>query len=429
MLPFVIEGASVILPGRVARVAVRVEDGLISAIDGPRDGARVIDGRGHVLAPAMVDIHGDAFERQLMPRPGVMIPTEAALLETDRQLAANGIATAYHALTLSWEPGLRSVAIGQEVVAALAALAPRLTVENRVQLRWETFCFEALPLIDAALAGPLLPALAFNDHMTMAVLHPSVALQDRPFDHDPAFPVVDMHSPGFAAKMEPRARRSGMAVSDFTGLMREVWMRRAEVPAAIAEAAALARAAGAPMLSHDDSRAETRSFYRRHGARISEFPMNRTTAEAARAAGDRIVFGAPNAARGGSHLGSPGAGYMVAAGLCDILASDYYYPAMLAAMARLEADGVGRIDQLWPLVAANPADALGLPDRGEIAIGKRADLTLLEWPEGQSPAVRHMFVEGRAAYGAIAAGQDRETGGLCARGADAPSRRAAASAG
>ncbi len=63
-----------------------------------------------MLAPAMVDIHGDAFERQLMPRPGVMIPTDAALLETDRQLAANGIATAYHALTLSWEPGLRSVA-------------------------------------------------------------------------------------------------------------------------------------------------------------------------------------------------------------------------------------------------------------------------------------------------------------------------------
>jgi alpha-D-ribose 1-methylphosphonate 5-triphosphate diphosphatase len=400
----VIEGASVILPDEVARVSVRIENGVIAALDGARDGARVIDGRGMILAPAMVDIHGDTFERQLMPRPGVMISTEAALLETDRQLAANGIATAYHALTLSWEPGLRSVAIGREVVETLATLGPRLTVENRVQLRWETFCFEAMPLIAEALAGPLLPALAFNDHTTMGVLHPSVALQDRPFDHDPSFLVVDMDSPGFAAKMESRAKRSGMPVADFIALMRETWQRRPEVPAAIAEAGRKAQAAGAPMLSHDDSQPETRDFYRGHGARISEFPMNMVVTRAAREAGDWIVFGAPNAARGGSHLGSPGAADMVAEGLCDILASDYYYPAMLAAVARLQADGVGSLPDLWKLVAANPAAALGLRDRGEITVGRRADLVLLDWPEGHAPVVRQCLVTGRAAYGAIALG-------------------------
>ena len=107
--PFVIEGADVVLPDRVARVSVRVEAGQITDIDGARHGARVINGAGLTLAPALIDIHGDAFERQLMPRQGVFFPTESALLETDRQLASNGIATAYHALTLSWEPGLRSV--------------------------------------------------------------------------------------------------------------------------------------------------------------------------------------------------------------------------------------------------------------------------------------------------------------------------------
>ena len=404
MEAIVIEGASVVLPDEVAKVSVRVESGAIAALDGPRDGARVIDGRGMVLAPAMVDIHGDAFERQLMPRPGVMIPTEAGLLETDRQLAANGIATAYHALTLSWEPGLRSVAIGREVVQMLTALAPRLTVESRVQLRWETFCFEALPLIDDALAGPLLPALAFNDHTTMGLLHPSVAIQHRPFDHDPALPVVDMDSPGFAAKMDSRAKRSGMPVSDFIALMRQTWQRRPEVLAAIAQAGSKARAAGAPMLSHDDSQPETRDFYRGHGATISEFPMNREVSLAARAAGDWIVFGAPNAARGGSHLGSPGAADMVAQGLCDILASDYYYPAMLAAVARLQADGIGQLPDLWKLVSTNPATALGLKDRGTIEVGRRADLVMLEWPEGHTPVVRQCIVQGRIAYGAIAMG-------------------------
>ena len=401
--PFIIESGSVVLRDRVAQGSVRFEGGMISALDGARDGTWVIDGGCMVLALALVDIHGDAFEHQLMPLPGVMIPIKAALLEIDRRLAANGIATACHTLMLRWGPGLRSVAIGQAAVATLAALAPRLTDKNHVQLRWETFCFEALPLIEAALAGSLLPVLAYNYDTTMWVLHPSVALQDRPFDHAPDFPVVDKDSPAFAAKMDGRAKRSGMDAADFIALMRQMWERQPEVSAVIAEADRRAAAAGAPMFSHDDSQPETRDFYRGHGARISEFPMNMAMSRSAREAGDWIVCGAPNMARGGSHLGPSGAADMVAAGLCDILASDYY-PAILTAVARLEADGIGQLPELWKLVLTDPAAALGLADRGEIAVGHRADLVLLDWPEGRTPAVRRCSVRGRGARGAIAAG-------------------------
>ena len=105
----------------------------------------------------------------------------------------------------------------------------------------------------------------------------------------------------------------------------------------------------------------------------------------AREAGDWIGLGAPNAMRSGSHLGSPGAAEMIARGLCDILASDYFYPAMLGAVARLRADEVGDLPALWRLVSANPAAAMGLTDRGLIAPGLRADLILLDWPEGAPP--------------------------------------------
>lgn len=400
----VIEGARVIFTDRVATASVRFEDGVITAIDGARDGATLVDGRGYLLAPALIDVHGDAFERQVMPRTGVGLPIAPALLETDRQLAANGIATTYHALTLSWEPGLRSVANGRAIVEGLRDLAPRLTVENRVQLRWETFCFEAIELIEAALAGPLAPSVAFNDHTSMALLDPSVPMQDRPFDQDPNFPVVDIDSPAFEAKMEERAKRSHMTKQDFVRLIRNIWDRRPDVPAAIAKVASAGRARGVPMFSHDDSRTETRDYYRGLGARVSEFPMNLTVARAAREAGDILVFGAPNAARGGSHLGSPGAADMIRAGLCDVLASDYYYPAMLLAMARLKADDVAPLEQLWPLVSGNAARASGLDDRGVIAEGKRADLVLVDWPEAGAPAIRRTFVAGREAYRAIPAG-------------------------
>ena len=396
-----IEGARVILDDRVETTSVRIEAGRITGIDVARDGASVIPARGRTLAPAFVDIHGDAFERQLMPRPGVMVPMDTALLETDRQLASNGIATAFHALTLSWEPGLRSVDTGWQVVRALEVLRPRLTAENRLQLRWETFCHEAEPLIAHVLAGPDRPALAFNDHTTSMLLHPDVPVQDRPFDQVPDYPVTPFDAPRFVKKMADHARRAQVSPEDYVTLLADVWSRRPEVPAHIARMAALARAHRAPMLSHDDSQAETRAYYRQLGATVAEFPMHDRVFLAARDAGDPIVLGAPNAMRGGSHLGSPGAADMIARGLCDILASDYYYPAMLGAMVRLHADRIAPLASLWKLVTLSPARAMGLADRGRIAPGQRADLVLLDWPEGQAPTPLRTWVAGRAGYSAL----------------------------
>ena len=396
-----IEGARVILDDRIEVASVRIEGGRITGIDVARDGAAVIPARGRILAPAFVDMHGDAFERQVMPRPGVMVPVETALLETDRQLAANGIATAYHALTLSWEPGLRSVDTGWRILRALERLRPRLTAENRLQLRWETFCHEAEPLITHALAGADHPALAFNDHTSSMLLHPDVAVQDRPFDQVDPYPVTPFDAPRFRKKMADQALRAHILPEDYVALLNRVWARRAEVPDHIARMAALARAHKAPMLSHDDSQAETRRYYRGLGATVAEFPMHERVFLAAREAGDAIVLGAPNAMRGGSHLGSPGAAQMIARGLCDILASDYYYPAMLGAMVRLHADRVAPLPVLWALVSLNPARAMGLADRGRIAAGLRADLLLLDWPEGQAPAPLRTWVSGRPGYSAL----------------------------
>ncbi len=396
-----IEGARVIVEDRVETASVRIEAGRITGIDVARDGAVVVPARGHLLAPAFVDIHGDAFERQVMPRPGVMVPVDTALLETDRQLAANGIATAYHALTLSWEPGLRSVETGWQITRALERLRPRLTVENRLQLRWETFCTEAEPLIAHVLAGPDRPALAFNDHTTSMLLDYDVPVQDRPFDQVTPYPVTAFNDPRFLKKMADQARRAQITPEAYTATIQAVWQRRGEVPAHIARMAALAQAHKAPMLSHDDSQAETRSYYRGLGATVAEFPMHDRVFLAAREAGDAIVLGAPNAMRGGSHLGSPGASQMIARGLCDILASDYYYPAMLGAVARLHADLVASLPALWKLVSLNPARAMGLTDRGRIATGQRADLLLLDWPEGHAPAPLRTWVAGRSGYSAL----------------------------
>jgi len=106
--------------------------------------------------------------------------------------------------------------------------------------------------------------------------------------------------------------------------------------------------------------------------------MAEEVGEAARAAGDWVVMGSPNVVRGRSHLGWASAARLAEAGICNVLSSDYFYPAMLRAALTLGQRGVLDMAQAWALVSANPAQAAGLSDRGTISPGKRADLVLVD---------------------------------------------------
>ncbi|MAY44565.1 MAG: phosphonate metabolism protein PhnM, partial [Rhodobacteraceae bacterium] len=247
-------------------------------------------------------------------------------------------------------------------------------------------------------AGPLTPAVAFNDHTSMTMRAYDLPIQERAFEHSPDFAIAALDDDRMKLRCAKSAQRSGLSDVSYIELLSRIWDRRIEVPGMIARVAEMARDKGAPMLSHDDTRAETRDFYRGIGARVSEFPMTRPVTDAARAAGDLIAFGAPNAVRGGSHIGSLGAGDMVEAGLCDALASDYFYPAMLAGVARLDDEKRAARHELWKLVSTGPARAMGLADRGRLAEGLRADLVLLDWPEGGIPRIRETWGGGRPAY-------------------------------
>jgi len=390
-------GGQVYLPGEIANTTVTVADGLIVEIGGPVQGLE-ISAHGKILAPAIIDVHGDAFERQLMPRLGVYFPPEVALIDTDRQLAANGIATAYHAITLGWEPGLRNVTRARDLIQAIQDLALRLTVENRVQLRWETFAFEALDVIEWALKGPLLPSVAFNDHTSMTMRAYDVPVQEREFEHSLEFSIASLDDERMKTRTASKAQRAGLGQEDYIALLGKVWDRRSDVPDAISAVANMASAVGAPMLSHDDTRAETRTYFRNLGASVAEFPMVLEAVEAARENEDLIILGAPNAVRGGSHIGSIGAADMVESGLCDALASDYFYPAMLAAIDRLDREKRADRLTLWSLLSSGPARAMNLDDRGSITIGSRADLVLVDWTKGQAPVIEGTWIAGRAAY-------------------------------
>jgi alpha-D-ribose 1-methylphosphonate 5-triphosphate diphosphatase len=326
---------------------IRVAPGMAGAAQG-------LDAGGLMVLPGIVDMHGDAFERQIMPRPGVGFPLDLALIETDRQLVANGITTACHAVTWSWEPGLRGADTARALLATLEAMRPALAADTHFHLRHETFNFEGEAEILDWIAARRIRVLAFNDHMEDIVR----SATER------------------KSKLTKMVERSGIGETDFVTLVNRFWARRDEVPGLTERLAAAAVAAGVTLLSHDDRDPGERRWYRARGCRVAEFPKTGETAREAVAAGEDVIFGAPNVIRGGSHTGCPSAGEMVAGGLCTVLASDYYYPALAQAPLRLEREGAAGFATAWALVSTNPARSLGLADRGRIADGLRADLVL-----------------------------------------------------
>ncbi len=90
------------------------------------------------------------------------------------------------------------------------------------------------------------------------------------------------------------------------------------------------------------------------------------------------AMGAPNALRGQSYSGNLSAREAHAQGVLDILASDYHPSAILPAILELaKADPAG-LPAATRLATLNPARALGLSDRGEIAVGKLADFVIAD---------------------------------------------------
>ncbi|MGY3450931.1 alpha-D-ribose 1-methylphosphonate 5-triphosphate diphosphatase [Bradyrhizobium sp. USDA 4353] len=356
--------------------SLTLSEGVIDRLDAPtRAGALDLDAAGLTVLPGIVDIHGDAFERQMMPRAGVDFPIDVALVDSDRQAVSNGITTVFHATTWSWEPGLRSAGNARQLLEAIENLRPRLAADTRFHLRHETYNLDDEDEIGQLLAARRIDLFAFNDHMDA-----TVASLDKPH------------------KRQRMVDRTGLTGDEFDRLVARIVTRADAVPASIARLAEAARKAGVRMLSHDDESPEMRRAFRGQGVGIAEFPVNEETAREAAAGGDAIVFGAPNVVRGGSHTGWTKASDMIAKGLCSVLASDYYYPAPLLAAYRLVADGILPLARAWSLISAGPAQAAGLSDRGALAPGQRADIILVDDSLPMRPRVVAVIAAGRLVH-------------------------------
>ena len=366
--PLRLVGASVLREGQMQKRSVALQDGVIAKGPLPE-----VDLTGYLILPGIIDLHGDAFERHIAPRPSAPFPLETGLHATDRDAAANGVTTAWLAQSWSWEGGHRSPDAAEDMMEAMASLRPHLMTDLRLQLRVETHTVDTADRLLAAVRRHGIDYVVFNNHLDEA-LH---LAQSRP------------------TELALWAAKSGRSPEAQLALVEATRKQSPQVPRFLCRLAEAFDTLGVHYGSHDDPDGETRERFSMIGARICEFPTARSAAALARAVNDPVLMGAPNVVRGGSQSGNIAATDLIRRGLCDALVSDYYYPALSRAAFRLVDDGLAELPAAWAMISTRPAEILHMADRGVIAFGKRADLCVVN---EETRRIEATLVEGRLTH-------------------------------
>jgi alpha-D-ribose 1-methylphosphonate 5-triphosphate diphosphatase len=292
----------------------------------------------------------------------------------EAQLLAAGVTTAYLAITLSWEAGLRSAATYKMLRDAVLARPAGAVPDLKLHVRFEETNLDCLGMVLADIEAGHIKMLSFNNHT------PSI--------------LKKLGKPAAVAKMVERAGQTYEAFA--ADVQRSAAVTNEQIEAGRARLAAAARAAGIPMASHDDGSPEERDTFRAVGAEISEFPTTVEVAKYAIANDEPTVMGAPNVVRGGSHTGWHGAEDLVKMGCCSVICSDYHYPSLLHAVYRLARNESASFADAVVLVTKNAARMARLDDRGELTVGQRGDVVLVE--PGPLPRIVATIAGGKLAY-------------------------------
>lgn len=365
-----IVGGLVLLPDAddATPATVTWRDGLIDRI-GPADldvsGLPVINAAGALVLPGIIDVHGDAFERCLMPRGGVAMNVDLALRDNDTQLLAAGITTSFLSATDSWEPGLRSRETLRTIVGALGRRVGGPDV--LLHVRHERCNTEDFDELVGWVESGAVRMLSFNDH---TLGHGG----DRTSSKGPVSVTAVV--------------RSGVSNDELEKLQEAAADRREVGRAQERDLAAVAAVAGCVTASHDANSEEHLARDLDLGVAIAEFPTSIELAKRYQQEQIPVLLGAPNLVRGGSHLSNLAVGDALAVGVGDLLCSDYHYPSLLQAPFVASESGLRTLGEAWNLVASTPARASGLDDRGRVAEGCRADLLVVQPPRADGAPAR-----------------------------------------
>ena len=376
----ILNNARVVTADQVFHGSVLVRDGLIADLDASRSALpQAFDLQGDYLMPGLIELHTDNLEKHMSPRPGVDWPSLSAVITHDAQMISSGITTVLDAISIGdINPrGHRLTKLSPMVNAIEQAEKNGLTrAEHRLHLRCEVVHPETQDVFERLATNPRLSLVSIMDHSP----------GQRQFVNLDKYRAYYMGkyslNPDEMDELMQRQIKNAQNNSD---------RQRKAIAAHCARQ-------NVPLASHDDATAAHVEESIGLGMAIAEFP---TTAEAASVShknGLKVMMGAPNIIRGGSHSGNIAASALAREGVLDILSSDYYPSSLLQAALKLAETEEGySLPKAIRAVSKTPAETVGLRDRGEIKAGLRADLIQVRASPGH-PIIHQVWKQGRRVF-------------------------------
>ena len=334
----------------------------------------IIDAHQQYILPGIIDIHTDALEAEIIPRPGADMPINVAFRELERKMNGCGFTTVYHSLHLGYktaEYGSRSKYTRQQVYDTIfKAMNGDTLINNKIHLRFEITGVDAYDQCIDFINKGYIQMLSVMDHTpgqgqyTKKVFM-EVSLKNGKTEEQA---ILDY---------EEKTSRPNIKGEKMNQLIQ------------------LASQKGIAVASHDDDTIEKIDEMKALGVSICEFPINMPTAAYANQQNMHVVGGASNVLRGGSLTGNLNIKDAILNGHVTSLCSDYYPPAILHSIFKLYFEHDLTIMECVNLATLNPAKAVGIDSfTGSIEVGKDADLILVKLIDN-IPTVTKSFVQGR----------------------------------
>jgi alpha-D-ribose 1-methylphosphonate 5-triphosphate diphosphatase len=330
-----------------------------------------LDWEGDYLIPGLVELHTDNLERHMRPRPGVAWPSAAAIVAHDAQVSASGITTVLDAIGVGYDVGkeYRRDLLPESLAAIVEAdHVGALRSEHLLHLRCEVGDPEVVEELAKHVGDPRLRLVSLMDHTP----------GQRQFVQ--------------AEKYKEYYRGTfGLSEAELDNLIaKRIEQQHTHAGPNRARIADLCRDRSITMASHDDGTVEQVEESLALGLTVAEFPTTLPAALAARAGGMATIMGAPNVVLGRSQSGNLSALEAAKHGALDALSSDYVPISLIHGAFRLADQGGLGLPAAIATVSRHPAQMVGLPDRGEIAPGKRADFVRVAMVD-RTPVVREVW--------------------------------------
>lgn len=378
-----IYNAQIILPEKVIkghilidghRIAEVAESGFPKVKSYPD--VTMIDAEGCYVMSGMIDLHSDAIEKEIQPRPNTLFPINMAFYELEKKLAVSGITTMYHSLSLSDEWGVRNSEMVVGVINSINRLKQnRSMINHKIHLRYELTFLPGIKILENLIRNKSIDLMSYMDHTP----------GQGQFRDAEALKSFTMQSYG----------KKAQEVEDFMdktieNQARIDWFK-------LISLAKLAKTRGIRLASHDDDTKERIGTLLECEGVLSEFPINLETALYAKSKDIHVCVGAPNIVRGKSHSNNMRAIDAITNNAADIVCSDYLPSAMLPAVFHLTKEGI-KLTEAVKMVTLNPAKALGIDQEvGSVEVGKCADLVLVAMHEDY-PILRKTLVGGNIVF-------------------------------